>query len=247
MLIRKDVGTLTEAQKLAYSNLIQTLVTGAASGLNGDAASAQLASEIEIANNENFFSPIVAGVDAKNFRNYQFSKSIGSQATRFAINLTDGVTASKNPDEPIINALRHAILTGLIFEQYGEVSSHLVVNYHEDSKIMMNVNKALERGDTTFNSFTEADTAVDLINNQYARYAANSNAYTSDVDFAKSMVNYFYNNGYYAVNPPKTGTAIVKKQMTSQEYQKIMSNLDTLGNSGSPKSKEHEKFGGYYD
>ena len=52
LLIRKDVGTLTEAQKLAYSNLIQTIVTGAATGLNLDAVSGQQAAKFELENNQ---------------------------------------------------------------------------------------------------------------------------------------------------------------------------------------------------
>ena len=53
LLIRKDVGTLTEAQKLAYSNLVQTLVTGAAVGVNMDseASNIRYTTQIEIDNN----------------------------------------------------------------------------------------------------------------------------------------------------------------------------------------------------
>ena len=51
LLIRKDVGTLTEAQKLAYSNLIQTLVVGAASAQTSP-VSAQLAAKFELENNQ---------------------------------------------------------------------------------------------------------------------------------------------------------------------------------------------------
>ena len=54
LLIRKDVGALTSEQKLAYSNLIQTLVTGAAVGLNMDSTAGQLAAKIELDNNHNF-------------------------------------------------------------------------------------------------------------------------------------------------------------------------------------------------
>ena len=51
LLVSKDVGTLTEAQKLAYSNLVQTLVVGAASA-QASPVSAQLAAKFELENNQ---------------------------------------------------------------------------------------------------------------------------------------------------------------------------------------------------
>lgn len=52
LLVRKDVGTLTEAQKLAYSNLVQTLVAGATTGLNLDSVAGPQAAKFEVENNK---------------------------------------------------------------------------------------------------------------------------------------------------------------------------------------------------
>lgn len=51
-LLVKDVGTLTEAQKLAYSNLVQTLVAGATTGLNLDSVAGPQAAKFEVENNK---------------------------------------------------------------------------------------------------------------------------------------------------------------------------------------------------
>ena len=51
LLIGVNTKDMTEAQKLAYSNLIQTIITGAATGMNMDSAAGQLASKMEIENN----------------------------------------------------------------------------------------------------------------------------------------------------------------------------------------------------
>ena len=51
-LLNLDPSTMTEEQKQAYSNLMGTLVSGVTSAVGGDTAAAQLASKVEVDNNQ---------------------------------------------------------------------------------------------------------------------------------------------------------------------------------------------------
>ena len=51
LLVGANVKGITEAQKLAYSNLIQTIVSGAAVGVNMDSIAGQQAARVELENN----------------------------------------------------------------------------------------------------------------------------------------------------------------------------------------------------
>ena len=51
-LLNLDPSTMTEEQKQAYSNLMGTLVSGVTSAVGGDTAAAQLATKVEIENND---------------------------------------------------------------------------------------------------------------------------------------------------------------------------------------------------
>ena len=52
-MLNLDPSTMTEEQKQAYSNLMGTLVSGVTSAVGGDATAAQLASKVEVDNNQN--------------------------------------------------------------------------------------------------------------------------------------------------------------------------------------------------
>ena len=100
LLIGVNTKDMTEAQKLAYSNLIQTIITGAATGMNMDSAAGQLASKMEIENNGTYT------VNGKSYNELQWDAYIKKQQLQFKKDADVYIKSNKVSDEDVNKAAK---------------------------------------------------------------------------------------------------------------------------------------------
>ena len=100
LLIVVNTKDMTEAQKLAYSNLIQTIITGAATGMNMDSAAGQLASKMEIENNGTYT------VNGKSYNELQWDAYIKKQQLQFKKDADVYIKSNKVSDEDVNKAAK---------------------------------------------------------------------------------------------------------------------------------------------
>ena len=147
-------------------------------------------------------------------------KNISSSAQRFAQKITDveDKTDSRiesNEQYSRIGALRHPIWQAYITSKYDKSVAKIIGDNHEENPQM---DLFIQR----FKNMSDADAAVDLLNNQIGRKIGERNNGKTIKELSLKVLDEYYENGLYSLKYGNDDFWYVKKnKITEDEYIKL--------------------------
>jgi len=165
-----------------------------------------------------------------------FSTNLSSNAARFAYN--SGLATGKGSSA---NAFRHTMWQATISSAFGSNIAKEAGDAHEENPQL--VSDYENSGANGFNSLDEADSYVDLKNNEIGRSMGEQNGETSPKNNALAVLDYFRNGGLWTVE--KNGKKYIPKinKLSSEEYEKIKKKIsEKLNRFGFKKDGEQTHF-----
>ncbi len=137
-----------------------------------------------------------------------------------------------------VNAFRHAIWMATITNKWGENTALRVGNSHEKNHQALNgINDVYTH---KFDSMSEADEAVDLLNNIIGREIGKSSKPNGTMkDIAKDVLNYYHTQGLNVVQETDGGFVIVKEKLSKERYEEAIRTLETLDDNGFPPDDKY--------
>ena len=151
---------------------------------------------------------------------------INSAATNFAIN--SGLSKFAFSGAPVDlgskkGSYRHAVWQAIICAKFGEDIATEVGNSHDP---------ITPPKQTAYDSFIDADTYCDQINNAIGR-GVGKNSNLSDKDLALKVLDIFHDFGLYTVSQNKDGTySVGKTKISDSEYERAYSEISKRNNQG---------------
>ena len=147
-------------------------------------------------------------------------KNISSSAQRFAQKITDveGKASGRiesNEQSSRIGALRHPIWQAYITSRYDKGVAKIIGDNHEE-------NPQMDLSIRKFNNMSDADAAVDLLNNQIGRRIGEINNGKTIKELSLKVLDEYYQNGLYSLVYGYDNSWNVKKnKITQDEYIKL--------------------------
>ena len=131
------------------------------------------------------------------------------------------------------NAFRHGLWQSTITNKFGESVAKQVGNAHEDNPFT----DISQRG---FESLSEVDQTIDLLNNQIGRAIGKANPKASMQELALKTLDYFKENGLYTATKGEDGKySISLTKLTDEQYEKAKGLLNSTNNNGfTPKQQQ---------
>lgn len=158
--------------------------------------------------------------------------NISTNASRFAnafdFEDTDAQEGSK------VNAFRHTFWISIITNKWGENIGLQAGNAHEKNQNVIYEIKDIYSH--KFKTLSDADQAVDLLNNVIGREIGKTTSIDStSKDIAKKVLGYYYTNGLNIVKETDDGHyVIVKERLSYERYKDDLIILETLDENGFP-------------
>ena len=153
------------------------------------------------------------------------STNISTNAINFAraLNLEE----AKEREGSEVNAFRHALWTSVITNRWGEGIALQVGNAHEDNQDVLSGIEDIYAH--KFKTLSEADEAVDLLNNVIGREVGQKAPVNSTFkEMAKEVLDHYHENGLNVVKETEDGNyVIVKERLSEERYQKALTMLET--------------------
>ena len=225
----KDADKLTATEREARLNLLTTLVTGVTAAVGGDAAVANAAVRIETENNGLWEYVVFASKHPVALTNIGTANphpetvkkpNISTVASTFQINLL-----GPGPEGSVSNAFRHAIWQAIIGSTFDEDVAIDAAYAHDPIWFGSN--------DSSKSSLNNADTTVDLLNNEIGRKVALDNPSRSNTQLAKIILDIQHQTGLYqAVLKSDQSYAVRKVKLDSVTYNNALQKLKTLDATG---------------
>lgn len=149
------------------------------------------------------------------------SRSISAVASNFAINLSKGNLGSGES-----NGIRHVMWQAMISRDLGVGTAINAGNAHEN-------NPFVDLSNRSFNSRESADQTADLLNNQIGRSIYNSNPVGTNIDYARSAIEYMSKNGLYSVSENDNGSfSVIQFKISDSQKNGALESLSELKNGG---------------
>ena len=156
----------------------------------------------------------------------QGSSNISTIASNFQINVANAAGLSTGNEGDQGNAFRHALWQGIITNEMGANHAERIGNVHED-----NIN--IDLSQRTFSTMTDADKAVDLLNNEIGRDIGEQNKGASNQTMAKKVAKEFYENGLWTTSKNKDGSVSIQKtKITKDQYNAAIKEINQKNNNG---------------
>ncbi len=158
------------------------------------------------------------------------STNISTNAARFA----EAFGFELAPEGSEVNAFRHALWISVITNRWGEGIALQVGNAHEDNQDILSGIEDIYAH--KFKTLSEADEAVDLLNNVIGREVGKKAPANSSIkDMAKEILDHYHENGLNIVRKTEDGYyVIVKERLSEERYQKALTTMETLDENGFP-------------
>ncbi len=164
-------------------------------------------------------------------------KNITTTAIRFAISLGLKQPDSAKKEGTQVNAVRHALWTGIISCRYGVDIAREAVRSHENSNMLRYAdpiisNSAESISKMRFNSHLEADSMCDILNNEIA--LSYSWANVSPHEICADILDIYHTKGLWVINEDynDNGFYIYQECLTDECYNSaidLLSRLDDYG------------------
>lgn len=132
-----------------------------------------------------------------------------------------------NSEGTEVNAFRHTLWQATITAKYGSQIAKEVGDSHEENPQILNTNKR------EFETLSEADQMVDLLNNQIGRKIGGDNKNLNTKELSVAVLESFHNDGLYVVDKSNPGKFIVtKKKITKEKYDYMNETFEKLNEYG---------------
>ena len=152
--------------------------------------------------------------------------NISTIASNFQVNVANaaGLTTGNEGDEG--NAFRHVLWQGIITKEMGADQALRIGNAHED-------NLKIDLSQRTFKNMSDADKAVDLLNNKIGREIGEKNKGVSNQAMGKLVAKEFFENGLWTTSQNKDGSISIKKtKITKEQYEAAIKEINKKGDNG---------------
>lgn len=168
--------------------------------------------------------------------------NVSTNSTRFAnafgLNDDNGLDIKGRSDEGSqVNALRHLIWQATITNKYGEDIALEIGNAHEEQ------DNALQRIGNPYrhhyDSLTDADQSIDLLNNEIARKLGASSNDMSMKEITKKMLDHAHENGLNTVKVHNGKYVIEVQKISDEEYEDALKTLESLDENGFPPGDQY--------
>ena len=163
--------------------------------------------------------------------------NITTTAIRFAVNLKLKQPESANKEGTQVNALRHALWTGIISRFYGKTIAREAVRSHEDEEMLeledsLLGKSAMEISAMVFSCHAEADSMCDILNNEIALQMSWNKETPHEICSAVLAV--YHNDGLWVINENgcNGGFSIYKECLSEDAYNTAMHELAFLDDYG---------------
>ena len=151
---------------------------------------------------------------------------ISSYASNFSINMSRAANLSKEGEGSQRNAIRHTLWQAMITNMFGEKQAKRIGNAHEDGSVANFLQKKYDR-------LSDADKAVDLLNNEIGRLIGIQNRGKNNASIAQEVAKEFYKNGLWTTYENQDGSySIHKTRINRSQYLKIFIEIQKLNNYG---------------
>ncbi|VEG13729.1 VENN motif pre-toxin domain-containing protein [Moraxella cuniculi] len=154
----------------------------------------------------------------------------------------DGVTGEGG----IANAYRHALWQTIISNEFGSKIATQVGNVHEASYTDQHVNSPTYGGlyldQVFYSSRANADEVVDQFNNQVGRNIYAKSPGLQNKDYAKLVLDHYYNNGLYQVLKSGDSYHIEVVRLPQEIYNKAVQSIASLDNTGAGPSLQKRRL-----
>ncbi|MDC9616238.1 hypothetical protein PSI19_20755 [Xenorhabdus khoisanae] len=145
-----------------------------------------------------------------------------------------------------VNAFRHAVWISTIAAQYGEEIAQHIGNAHEGlwGKMPEKFYKNIDLNKRTFDDMEQADSAVDILNNQIARELGEKSGSKSMKKLSLGALDQFYHHGLYVFtnyefdlensdnNDVAYSIEIGKRKITNKQYNYMRNLFNQLDDNG---------------
>ncbi|PHM46592.1 DUF6973 domain-containing protein [Xenorhabdus miraniensis] len=145
-----------------------------------------------------------------------------------------------------VNAFRHAVWISTIAAQYGEEIAQHIGNAHEGlwGKMPEKFYKKIDLNKRIFDDMEQADSAVDILNNQIARELGAKAGSKSMKQLSLGALDYFYHHGLYVFtnyeldlensdeNDVAYSIEIGKRKITDKQYNYMRNLFNQLDDNG---------------
>jgi len=163
--------------------------------------------------------------------------NISTNASRFANAFDFEDNDAQEGSE--VNAFRHTFWISIITSKWGENIGLQVGNAHEKNQNVIHEIKDIYSH--KFKTLSDADQAVDLLNNVIGRKIGKTTSIDStSKDIAKKVLDYYYTNGLNIVKETDDGHyVIVKERLSYERYKDDLIILETLDENGFPPDNKY--------
>ena len=163
--------------------------------------------------------------------------NITTTAIRFAVSLKLKQPESANKEGTQVNALRHALWTGIISRFYGEKIAREAVRSHEDEE-MLELGDSLVGKSVTeisamvFSSHAEADSMCDMLNNEIALQMSWDKETPHEI--CSAMLDVYHSDGLWVIDENRRtgGFGIYKERLSDAQYRTAMLEMSCLDDYG---------------
>lgn len=146
----------------------------------------------------------------------------------------------------IANAYRHALWQAIISNEFGSKIATQVGNVHEASYTDQHVNSPTYGGlyldQVFYSSRANADEVVDQFNNQVGRNIYAKSPGLQNKDYAKLVLDHYYNNGLYQVLKSGDSYHIEVVRLPQEIYNKAVQSIASLDNTGAGPSLQKRRL-----
>ena len=163
--------------------------------------------------------------------------NISTNASRFANAFDFEDNDAQEGSE--VNAFRHTFWISIITNRWGENIGLQAGNAHEKDQNVIHEIKDIYTH--KFKTLSDADQAVDLLNNVIGREIGKTASIDStSKDIAKKVLDYYYENGLNIVKETDDGYyVIVKERLSYERYKNNLIILETLDENGFPPDNKY--------
>lgn len=124
------------------------------------------------------------------------------------------------------NAYRHTIWQAEITEEFGNDTATQIGNAHEN-------NSGIEYKEEGYDTMNEADSYVDLRNNEIGRNIGEQNPNTPQNILADKVIDYYYENGLWEVIKTEDGRFLpIQKKLPQEQYDELKQAVATMNRYG---------------
>lgn len=146
------------------------------------------------------------------------SLNISSVSSFFALNLARSMGYSTNTEGDMTNAIRHVIWQGIITSAFGEGHAKQIGLAHE--------NGTPDTSKRIFKSFKEADSVIDLLNNEIGVSIGLTE--TNNLSIAQKAIDVLIQDGLWTATEHNGFIVIQRTKITEEQYNNALNELSKL-------------------